>query len=101
MILDCGVHKHNIWPSDFDSYEALLRLGSDTGKSVWFAEPEEVHSLRWTMTDLAKARPGTRVSELAKLLNVDIDTADALARRAVRDDGVVIELDRDGSSRQD
>jgi hypothetical protein len=54
--------------------------------------------LRWTITDLAKARLGIRVSELAKLLNLDIDTAHALARRAVRDDGALIELDRDGGT---
>jgi hypothetical protein len=92
---------HNLWPPDFDSYEALLRLGLDAGKGVRFAEPEGANSLRWTIADLAKARPGIRVSELAKLLNLDIDTAHALARRAVRDDGAVIELDRDGDTRRD
>jgi hypothetical protein len=86
--------EHNIWPSDFDSYEALLRLGLNAGKSVRFAEPEEAKSLRWTIADLAKARPGVRVSELAELLNLDIDMAETLAKRAVQDDGVVIEFDR-------
>jgi hypothetical protein len=90
--------EHNIWPSDFDTYEALLRLGLDAGKSVRFAEPEEANSLRWTIADLAKARPGIRVSELAELLNLDIDTARALARRAGRDDGAVIEFDRNGGT---
>jgi hypothetical protein len=93
--------EHNLWPADFDSYEALLGLGLDAGKSVRFAEPEEANSLRWTIADLAKTRPGIRVSELAKLLNLDIDTAHALAGRAVRDDGAVIELDRDGDTHRD
>ena len=90
--------ENDVWPPDFDSYEALLRLGLKAGKSVRFAEPEQAKSLRWTMADLAKARPGIRVSELAELLSLDIDTVCALARRAVRDDGAVIDLDRDGSS---
>lgn len=89
-----GLVETNVWPPDFDSYEALLRLGLDAGKSVRFADPEEANSLRWTIADLAKARPGIRVSELADLLNLEIDTAQMLARRAVRDDGAVIEFDR-------
>jgi hypothetical protein len=85
----------NVWPPDFDSYEALLRLGADAGKSVRFADPEQADSLRWTIADLAKARPGIRVSELVELLNLEIDTARVLAKRAVRDDGAVIEFDQD------
>ena len=85
--------ERNVWPPDFDSYEALLRLGLDAGKSVRFADPEQASSLRWTIADLAKARPGIRVSELAELLNLEIDTARVLAKRAVRDDGALIEFD--------
>lgn len=85
----------DVWPPDFDSYEALLRLGLQAGKIVRFADPEEANSLRWTIADLAKARPGIRVSELAELLNLEIDTARVLARRAVRDDGAVIDFDQD------
>jgi len=90
-----GLVETNVWPPDFDSYEALLRLGFDAGKSVRFADPEEANALRWTIADLAKARPGIRVSELAELLNLEIDTARVLAKRAVRDDGAVIEFDQD------
>lgn len=87
------VLRNGVWPSDFDSYESLLRLGRDVGHSVRFADSERASSLRWTITDLAKARPGIRVSELASLLNLDDDLARVLADRAIRDDGVVIELD--------
>ena len=90
-----GLVETNVWPPDFDSYEALLRLGFDAGKRVQFADPEEANSLRWTIADLAKARPGIRVSELAELLNLEIKTARVLARRAERDDGAVIEFDQD------
>jgi hypothetical protein len=85
----------DIWPRDFDSYEVLLRLALKAGKRVRFAEPEQAKSLRWTICDLAKARPGIRVSELAVLLNLELDMANLLAKRAVREDGVVIEFDRD------
>jgi hypothetical protein len=85
--------QKNLWPSDFDSYETLLRLGSDAGVIVRFANPEEASSLRWTIADLAKARPGIRVAELASLLNLEPDTARMLAERAIRDDGVAIQLD--------
>jgi hypothetical protein len=89
-----GLVENNVWPPDFDSYEALLRLGLDAGKSVRFADPEQANTLRWTIADLAKARPGISVSELAELLNLEIDTARVLAKRAVRDDGAVIEFDQ-------
>jgi hypothetical protein len=87
--------ENNLWPSDFDSYEALLRLGLEADRSVRFVEPEQARSLRWTIGDLARARPGIRVSELAELLNLEIETARVLARRAVREDGAVIEFDQD------
>jgi hypothetical protein len=87
--------EDTLWPSDFDTYEALLRHGLRAGKSVRFAEPEEAKSLRWTIEELAKARPGIRVSELAELLNLDTDLAETLARRAAREDSVLIDFDGD------
>ena len=88
--------ENNVWPPDFDSYEVLLRLGFDAGKSVRFADPEEADALRWTIADLAKARPGIRVSELAELLNLEVEIARVLAKRAVRDDGAEIQFDQGG-----
>ena len=85
--------QNNVWPSDFDSYESLLRLGHDAGVRFTFADPEQASSLRWTIVDLAKAKPGVRVAELASLLNLEPDTARMLAERAIRDDGVAIQLD--------
>ena len=85
--------QNSVWPSDFDNYESLLRLGHDAGIMFRFADPEEASSLRWTIADLAKARPGIRVAELASLLNLEPDTARMLAERAIREDGVAIQLD--------
>jgi hypothetical protein len=85
--------QNHVWPSDFDSYESLLRLGHDAGVMFRFVDPEEASSLRWTIADLAKARPGIRVAELASLLNLEPDMARMLAERAIREDGVAIQLD--------
>jgi hypothetical protein len=52
-------------------------------------------SLRTTVEDLARVRRGIRVSELARLLNLDPETASALARGAIETKGVAIELDLD------
>lgn len=69
------------WPTDFDSYETLLRIGSDAGRRVSFLDPMD-SSMVATIADLAKARPGISVPDLAKLLGVDIDLARALAQKA-------------------
>jgi len=90
-----GVLEKGAWPPYFDAYESLLRVGRDAGRRVRFENPEQASSLRWTVTDLAKARPGIRVSELVRLLNLDAEVARALAQRAIRDDGVEIELDQE------
>jgi hypothetical protein len=79
--------QNNLWPSDFDSYESLLRLGHDAGVMFRFADPEQVSSLRGTIVDLAKAKPGIRVAELSSLLNLEPDTARMLAERAICEDG--------------
>ncbi|HSN14382.1 MAG TPA: hypothetical protein VLT61_07100, partial [Anaeromyxobacteraceae bacterium] len=61
----------------------LLRIGSDTGRRVRFAEPMD-SSMVATIADLAKARPGISVQEIARLLGVDIELARALLQKAGR-----------------
>lgn len=85
--------QDDVWPADFDRYESLLRLGRDAGVMFRFADPGQASSLRWTIADLAKARPGIRVSELASLLNLEPDAARMVAERAIREDGVAIQLE--------
>lgn len=80
------------WPTDFDLYETLLRLGSSAGRSVRFVDPL-ASSMNATVVDLATARPGISVQELAKLLAVDVELARELARRAVDAKGVEITFD--------
>ncbi|MBF5042267.1 hypothetical protein FGE12_07640 [Aggregicoccus sp. 17bor-14] len=80
------------WPSDFDAYETLLRIGFDRGRRVRFAEPM-TSSMNATIADLARARPGIAISEVARLLNLDLATATELARKAIGRDGVRITFD--------
>jgi hypothetical protein len=82
----------NSWPDCFDRYETLLRLGQHTGISVRFVDPMD-SSLAWTISDLAKERPGIAISEIAKLLNLDMDVAKHLARKAVKNEGININLE--------
>ena len=82
----------NSWPDCFDRYETLLRLGQHTGISVRFVDPMD-SSLAWTIADLAKERPGIAISEIAKLLSLDMDVAKHLARKAVKNEGIQIDFE--------
>jgi|GEM_PF-3623599 len=83
----------NKWPSDFDAYDVLLRLGKKAGIEVKFADPYNESSLEWTIKDLAKGRPGIKTSEIADLLNLDSVTAVNLSRRVVDNEKVAITFD--------
>jgi hypothetical protein len=93
MMLE-GLLTNNRWPSIFDHYEDLLRIGGEAGKHVRFFEPLKSKSLRWTMVDLATARPGISISKLAELLNLDLDEAEEIAKKVIQEDGVSISFDR-------
>jgi len=82
--------NNNRWAPIFDHYEDLLRIGLEAGKSVRFFEPSNSRSLRWTISDLAKEKPGINISEVAQLLNLDIQMAEEIARKVMREDGVNI-----------
>lgn len=86
------VLNNDRWPTIFDHYEDLLRIGVEAGKRVRFLDPLN-SSLRWTVSDLAKDRPGISIIEIAELLNLEIDLAEELARKVVREDGVNIVFD--------
>ena len=84
--------QKNGWPNDFDQYESLLTLGAAAGHSVRFVDPL-CSSLCWTVLDLAKERPGIRVTELAALLNLDLQLAEQLAQQAVKTSAAQINFD--------
>jgi hypothetical protein len=81
------------WPTDFDQYETLLELGLRAGHKVSFVDPIGDSSLTWTIKDLARARPGIRLSELRRLLNLDAPTARVLAEQVRLTTDVDIEFD--------
>lgn len=80
----------NKWPNYFDKYETLLNLGYEAGISVRFVDPLGSSSIKWTVIDLAKERPGISISDIAKLLNIDKTIAMQLAKQAVKDERVRI-----------
>jgi hypothetical protein len=84
---------NELWPTSFDHYESLLRLGLEAGKSFRFFYPLN-SSLTWTIADLAKDRPGIGLSEIAELLNLEPGLAAQLAQKAVQENGVQITFDR-------
>jgi hypothetical protein len=75
---------NNRWPSIFDHYEDLLRVGREAGKHVRFFEPLKSKSLYWTMSDLAADKPGISISKLAELLNLELDEAEEIAKEVVQ-----------------
>lgn len=85
----------NEWPTDFDSYETLLRIGLQAGRAVRFADPVGDSSLASTIADLALERPGIRVSELATLLNLSPIIASTIATTVAKETGLRIEFDLD------
>ena len=86
-----GIEQDANWPDDFDLYETLLRLGQAAGHRAQWADPIGDSSIEWVMADLARQRPGIRVAEMAKLLDLDLETAGVLADRTVANHGVSIE----------
>jgi hypothetical protein len=69
------------WPTDFDTYEALLELGVRSGYRVAFVDPMYGSSLSASIEELARARPGIKVTELARLLAIEVPVARILAER--------------------
>ncbi|MBU4555631.1 MAG: hypothetical protein KJ747_02010 [Actinobacteria bacterium] len=77
-----------IWPDDFDSYERLIRISQQVQR-FRFGNPDE--QLR-DVIDLANARPGISVSDLADLLNLDKAAALTLSKKAVSEHGAQVAL---------
>jgi len=84
--------QNDEWPRELDSYEALLKIGLCAGKKVHFFDPFD-SSLRCTIEDLARERPGISVSDLTTLLNLEPCLADQLGRMVSMATGVTIDFD--------
>jgi hypothetical protein len=81
------------WPNEFDRYEDLLIIGRRFGRSVRFIDPAGSSSLAATITELARDRPGIKLSELCSLLNLDREVAIKLAEAVVATERVDITFD--------
>ncbi len=84
--------KSYTWPNLFMTYEELLRLGKTRGRSVWYEDPENSMELIYTIIDIAKERPDIHAYEFTEFLPIDIQTANALALRAIDESGVFIQV---------
>ena len=81
------------WPPDFDRYETLLEMGLRAGCSARWVDPLDGSSLPEVIVDLARARPGIRLSEIARLLALDASLARTLAERVLAKEGIAIAVD--------
>jgi hypothetical protein len=79
----------DVWPSDFDRYETLLRIGAKQDRRFRHLHPVEQLS---NIVDLARERPGISVEDLAWLLNIELPIALELAKYAVHESEVSITL---------
>jgi hypothetical protein len=69
------------WPIEFDRFSTLLRLGRERGHRWRFADPMSP-ALVQTTIDLANEIPELDTASLAKLLQIELPHASALATRA-------------------
>jgi hypothetical protein len=69
------------WPSDFLTYESVLRVGRSLARPCRFAVPMDP-SLIWTVTDLRNERGDIGAEEIAELLGVDLVTVTELIARS-------------------
>ncbi len=89
--------KENKWPSDFDKYAKLLRLGKEAGRIGGWIEGMDptLSTIPWTIACLARESPGIHVSEIAELLNLNILVAKRFSEQVVKEKGLMITLDKD------
>lgn len=78
------------WPDDFDRYETLLEIGRDTGNQWSYVSLEANSGLYELVRELALARPGITVGEIASLLNLEPSDAWYLAQKAFDENGLEI-----------
>lgn len=81
-------HFETLWR--FVRGEMTADAFEDWACTFRFLDPMDT---RDTMADLARERPGIRVSELAHLLSLDLPEATSIARGIVQAEGAEIEFD--------
>ncbi len=93
--------KDDIWPSDFDKYATLLRLGKEAGRIGGWIDGMDpsLSTIPWTIARLPRETPGIHISELAELLNLDVAVAVKFAGQVVKEKGVIITFDKTHTER--
>ena len=81
-----------VWPEEFSTYARVLKIGKSLGHQWRYLDPLNSLELYWTVVDLAQAEPGIAVSEIARLLPVSLSATTTLADKAVRQEGINIDL---------
>ena len=78
------IKEKDIWPEIFDKFENLLKIGYENNKRCSFLDPENDSPIAYTIEDLAKERPFIKISELSKLLNIDIETTLKISEKVIK-----------------
>jgi hypothetical protein len=74
------IREDGDWPDDFLTYEQVLRLGAESGKTCRFLDAMSL-SLIWTVEDLRRERRDISADEIAYLLAVSTMHAKRLLTR--------------------
>ena len=81
--------KNNIWPIVFDKYETLLELAVQNNLCCIFFDPIYDSPTSQTIEDLALERPYIKISELSRLLNINIETALHLSKEVIKNNSIL------------
>lgn len=69
--------NYDKWPNDFLTYEKVLKVGHKLSKACRFYDPMS-HALVYTIQELRRDRPDITTAEIAVLIGVTIEHAEAL-----------------------
>lgn len=86
-----AVINSNNWPDHFKTFHELLSIGKKMGIRWSFIEylsPALIYSVK----DIAIEKPGITVGEIAELLQVDLNRANALVTEALKNYDIIISL---------
>lgn len=75
-----AIVERDCWPSDFLTFEQVLRLGIKSGRICVFLDPRS-STLVDTAQDLRRERPDISANEIAYLLGISPKAADKLLKQ--------------------
>ena len=81
--------EKNVWPVIFDRYETLLEIAKQNNLCCIFFDPINDSPTTQTIEDLALERPFIKISELSRLLNINIETTILLSNRVIENNALV------------